>query len=675
MKKFLTIVICMMMEISSFALAPESVINPMNEEIGERFKNVFAVTFAMREIKFLMEQKGLPREGQIAKLNKKLEDADISVVLNMVHNKFNSTGRGYKEVLLYLKNEKKTLKLVLPEDGGRLTEGEINDAGLDGTGVQYYDHPGIENMAYSFVYVPEQFLDEPRSEAEYEGIKKSQNIISSLAKETRVSFIVPMFKEERRLNPQSAANPLGEDAFRKKVAQFIDLGRYNPLFRWQMIFIDDGTPGNTNAILVERMWQEARVKYAAAGIYLPEDAVLIERISNQKKNEKGSKKGWAVYQGMLKALHDGWAEYIGYTDTDISVDMRLTGLLVEPLASGESDVAIGSRKTEGGQAEKIPFASNMASEMYSTLVHNVLPPIKDIKDTQRGFKLFSKNTVRAIWKKTKDNSFTFDTELLLLSKRQKFNIKEIPIAWFDSHDATTFNRMKNMVWSVMALLEQRKHISNPEDNFERVMEIAEIIHEENMKTEYVPLLPQKTILCHIISDTIIPHQSYILGQLEQGMREESFKEKVICLKVKTNRTFAEQVKNRMAEITEYYKSEYGADFKNYTIKFDIACPDKEKAAEVREKLGLNALAFTADEKNGVVQVESIILALRALGTGDIEKLIRVYKFLTGETPQLITEDINKLAAALIFILPTAEMQIIEDLKLNGIIKKKIISAA
>lgn len=54
-----------------------------------------------------------------------------------------------------------------------------------------------------------------------------------------------------------------------------------------------------------------------------------------------------------------------------------------------------------------------------------------IKDTQCGFKAVTKTAGEKVFPLLKVNRFGFDIELLALSKKFGFKIKEIPVVWVD----------------------------------------------------------------------------------------------------------------------------------------------------------------------------------------------------------------------------------------------------
>ena len=52
-----------------------------------------------------------------------------------------------------------------------------------------------------------------------------------------------------------------------------------------------------------------------------------------------------------------------------------------------------------------------------------------IKDTQCGFKLYKKNRAKFLFPKIKDSGFVHDVEILLISKKYKIKVKELPVRW------------------------------------------------------------------------------------------------------------------------------------------------------------------------------------------------------------------------------------------------------
>jgi len=58
--------------------------------------------------------------------------------------------------------------------------------------------------------------------------------------------------------------------------------------------------------------------------------------------------------------------------------------------------------------------------------------ISDFEDTQCGFKLFSGNIARNLFKDARINRFAYDVEILALAKKKGFRISEVPVKWINS---------------------------------------------------------------------------------------------------------------------------------------------------------------------------------------------------------------------------------------------------
>ncbi|MDO8535525.1 MAG: GNAT family N-acetyltransferase [Candidatus Omnitrophota bacterium] len=197
------------------------------------------------------------------------------------------------------------------------------------------------------------------------------------------------------------------------------------------------------------------------------------------------------------------------------------------------------------------------------------------------------------------------------------------------------------------------------------------MHDENKK--YTPNMPKKTILCHIIADSIVSAgQKKMLSELEINMRDESYFEKVVPLSVKSPDKFVEELSVVMEKQRKLYEG--------YTVNFDVACPNTDIVNKIMESnVGVKALAFEPSIDADVVQVEGIILALRALNSGQIESLREAYKVLAGKdlSRELSSiADVNEFIRKITFILPVAKIKDYNEIKkLNRLIEENIRAAA
>lgn len=319
-------------------------------------------------------------------------------------------------------------------------------------------------------------------------IQRSNSIIKSLSKETRVAFVIPLYNEIKRLRPRNAQNPFGEDAFRKKVTQFQLMRKENSLFNWRIYIADDGSTDDS-ADYIKSVWEQIRKEYPEGEI--SSDQLRIVSISPAEKKTLGSKKGGAVLLGLKNALEDGWAEYIGYTDMDRSTNMRQAGILLDSLYNGNAEVAIGSRWTGDAFEIRTPLSGKISSKIYNYFVRLILPPLRNIKDTQRGFKLFKRVALSRILGHAKDMTFSFDTELLLLAKLAGCRIKEEPIFWADSPEAATFHMPSQALSALINVAKQSYHIFN--NPFEPAFKISDDTSTNGINLSVVDI-PYKHIL-------------------------------------------------------------------------------------------------------------------------------------------------------------------------------------
>jgi glycosyltransferase involved in cell wall biosynthesis len=141
-------------------------------------------------------------------------------------------------------------------------------------------------------------------------------------------------------------------------------------------------------------------------------------------------------KGRGRALKRAWlssdATVVAYVDVDLSTDLRALPPLVAPLLSGHSDVAIGtrlsasSRVTRGGKREFI-------SRSYNFLLRRAMGA--HFTDAQCGFKAIRTEVGRELLPLVEDNSWFFDTELLILAERSGLRIHEVPVDWVDDPDS------------------------------------------------------------------------------------------------------------------------------------------------------------------------------------------------------------------------------------------------
>jgi hypothetical protein len=196
------------------------------------------------------------------------------------------------------------------------------------------------------------------------------------------------------------------------------------------------------------------------------------------------------------------------------------------------------------------------------------------------------------------------------------------------------------------------------------------IHAENLKV--TSAIQDKTLICHVVTDSILPDMQLkegVLNRLETKMRSPKFGEKIVALSVKN----PDNAEEYMAKL-EALKAQIESEYQGYKVQFDVACPRPEYVESI-QKLGMQALAFKRDGEGEIIQIEGIILALRALRTGSIASLISAYKTITGKDYTTDKADINELAKIMLFILPVRKIDVDKIGTINKLIEENIKAAA
>jgi len=184
---------------------------------------------------------------------------------------------------------------------------------------------------------------------------------------------------------------------------------------YEILIVDDGSTDDT-----------AHFALQLAHTYKASDIRVV-------KLEKNLGKGGAVRHGMLH----GRGRRLLMVDADGASrfeDLELLWDALDRFDLSKSDgaaVAVGSRahlvKTEA--VVKRSFLRNFL--MYG--LHTVLRivGVGHIRDTQCGFKLFTRRAAQQIFPCQHLTTWIFDVELLLLAKQLRIPVEEVPIQWHE----------------------------------------------------------------------------------------------------------------------------------------------------------------------------------------------------------------------------------------------------
>ncbi len=136
-------------------------------------------------------------------------------------------------------------------------------------------------------------------------------------------------------------------------------------------------------------------------------------------------KGAAVRAGMLAADSD----LIVFADADMATPPDQLPKLVAALV--DHDIALGSRIQPDGRdmRRSQPGYRRLLGRIFHFLAS--IWVIGPVRDTQCGFKGFTRAAAHDLFARQKITSIVFDVELIHLARRRGYRIEVVPIQWSD----------------------------------------------------------------------------------------------------------------------------------------------------------------------------------------------------------------------------------------------------
>ncbi|MCI4351775.1 MAG: glycosyltransferase [Thermoplasmata archaeon] len=154
----------------------------------------------------------------------------------------------------------------------------------------------------------------------------------------------------------------------------------------------------------------------------------------------------AERRGRGYALRHLWksvqADIYAFTDADLPAGANALAQVIQAVRDG-ADVATGSRYKAGAHLNRPPIRSSV-SRVYNWMVRNTFHD--GVFDHQCGVKAFSRAALEVLLPQCEEDSWFWDTEIMVLAKRAGMQISEIPVSWSElRHDRTHFRRLASDV--------------------------------------------------------------------------------------------------------------------------------------------------------------------------------------------------------------------------------------
>jgi dolichyl-phosphate beta-glucosyltransferase len=226
------------------------------------------------------------------------------------------------------------------------------------------------------------------------------------------SIVIPAYNEGQRLG-----------ATLEKVLAYVRSQRWNA----EVIVVNDGSRDNTAELVRGFAAKDSALR-------------LVENPGNRGK-------GYAVRNGMLNAR----GEVIVFSDADLSSPIEEMPKLLAALAAG-ADIAIGSRWL---RAELQTKRQSARRQLFGRIFNLLLQMILGLrfKDTQCGFKAFTRQAAQTILPLERIERWGFDPEILFLARKFGFRVEEVPVLWGHSGDTRIHPLMDGarMFWEMLRI--------------------------------------------------------------------------------------------------------------------------------------------------------------------------------------------------------------------------------
>lgn len=210
-----------------------------------------------------------------------------------------------------------------------------------------------------------------------------------MSEKVDLSIIIPCFKEEERLK-------INID----KVFAYLN----DKPFTYEVIIVDANSPDKTKMVVEEKQKKYKNLKFWQAS--------------------KREGKGHDVKYAMLNLAV---GENSLFFDADLATPITYIENFMN-LRDDGYDVIIGSRYLNNKDIEiKQSILRRVISRAGNLAIQILILP--GLKDTQCGFKLFSKSAAKDLFSRQTINGWGFDMEILVIARKMGYKIKEVPVHW------------------------------------------------------------------------------------------------------------------------------------------------------------------------------------------------------------------------------------------------------
>jgi glycosyltransferase involved in cell wall biosynthesis len=210
---------------------------------------------------------------------------------------------------------------------------------------------------------------------------------------TTVDLVIPVYNEAHVLA--------------QSVARLVGFLEPQLPYAWRIVIADNASSDGTLAVAERCAAQDARVSV----LHLAQ-------------------------KGRGRALRTAWlgsdAAVLSYMDVDLSTELAAYPALIHAIAAEGYDLATGSRLARGSRTTR-SLKREALSRGYNLLIRALLGT--HFSDAQCGFKALSRQAAQALLPRVENQTWFFDTELLVLAEKKGYRIKDLPVRWVEDPDS------------------------------------------------------------------------------------------------------------------------------------------------------------------------------------------------------------------------------------------------
>lgn len=238
-----------------------------------------------------------------------------------------------------------------------------------------------------------------------------------------ISVIMPAYNEEQRL-PGTLKDTI------RYLEEFESINKLT----FEIIVVDDGSKDKTSEIVMKNMETTKSLR-------------LLKLVKNCGK-------GGAVMRGVLRSR----GKYVLMADADGATDIRDLQKLYDSIQTSQITSLLGIAGAAIGSRAHLEKNATASRAWYRTILmyglHLVVMILctLNVRDTQCGFKLFTRATARRVFPVLHLQRWSFDMELIFLLEQLRIPITEVAVRWEEIPGSKLIQKTSDIVFVSINML-------------------------------------------------------------------------------------------------------------------------------------------------------------------------------------------------------------------------------